>query len=92
MSRSDENVQRGQVRNEEIALPPALIRFLEERAAALEDDLVEPLPGEPPTETPKDAEKRAEINRRILEKLGILSEVEELQKLDAKRSRPSGKG
>jgi hypothetical protein len=90
MSKNDkDDLARGQVRNEEIALPASLTRFLDERAAAVEDDLAEPLPGEPPVDTPKDAEKRAEINRRILEKLGILSEVEELQKLDAKRSRSS---
>lgn len=89
MARSDENVERGLVRNEDIALPPSLVRFLDERSAALEEERVQPLPGEPPVESAEDAEKRAEINRRILEKLGILSEIEELQELYAQRSRPS---
>jgi hypothetical protein len=90
MSRGDENVERGQVRNEDIALPASLVKFLDERSAAIEGDRVEPAPEEPPVDTPEVAKKRAEIKRRALEKLGILSEVEELQKLDAARSRSSG--
>ena len=85
MARKEEDVE-GRVRNEEIALPPALTRFLDERSAAWEEERAQPVPGEPPVESAEDAEKRAEINRRILEKLGILSEVEELQELDARRS------
>jgi hypothetical protein len=89
MARSDENVERGQVRNEDIALPASLVRFLDERSAAWDEERDQPLPGEPPVESAEDAEKRAEINRRILEKLGILSEAEELQELDAQRRRAS---
>jgi hypothetical protein len=90
MPSDDANVQRGLVRNEDIALPPALIRFLDERSAALDEERGRPLPGDPAAESAEDAERRAAINRRIVEKLGILSEVEELQELDNQRSRRAG--
>jgi hypothetical protein len=89
MAQPDEHVESGQERNEDIAFPVYLSKFLDERSAAIDGELFQPMPEEPSLETDEDAEKRAAINRRILEKLGILSEVEELHELAKKRNRTS---
>jgi hypothetical protein len=83
MSQPDDGaVEHKTVRNEEIVLPPALTSFLDERYTAVQEEFLQPLPEDLPVVTYEAAEKQADVNRRLLEKLGILSEVEEIQKLD----------
>jgi hypothetical protein len=74
------------MRNEDIAFPAYLSTFLDERTAALEDELRRATAEEPPALSEEDSRERAEVQRRLLEKLGILSEVEELYEIN-QRSR-----
>lgn len=82
-------IKRSRWRNEDIAFPPSVLMFIEERAAALENELFEPMARAHLVESEQDAKKRIEIQRRILKKLGILSEAEELHALANKRKHPS---
>lgn len=70
------------MRNDNLQIPEALLRFLDERTA---------VDRKPSSETydlaatDDEVKARADIARRILQKLGILEEMEELWKLDAAR-------
>ena len=91
MSKSDNNVQRLQVRNDGIPIPPFLPRFLEERSEAIEKEFLENSNGGFVPLTDEEVAERAKIQKRILEKLGISAEVEELQNLNSKRNWPTSK-
>lgn len=78
MAQSDREGRLEQtIRNDDIAFPPALERFLEERASDLNDtpDDARQISG---GLTDEEAKLRIEISRRLLQKLDILSEVEAL--------------
>lgn len=82
-------IKRSRWRNEDIALPPSVLTFIEERSAVLDKELFEPMAHARLVEADADAKKRIEIQRRILKKLGILSEAEELHALASKRKHRS---
>ena len=84
---SDQGFQHGQVRNEYIAFPAYVPAFLEQRSAARDEELAQENADELPLLKDEEVEERAAITRRLLEKLGILSEVEELRKFDQERNR-----
>lgn len=87
MPETDEDAyQNRPVRNDGIAFPAYLPRFLDERSAVLEEEFLRPVAQVPPVLSDEDAELHTAATRRLLEKLGILSEVAELYEI-AQRNR-----
>lgn len=84
---SDQEFQHGEMRNEDIAFPANVTAFLDERSAARDEELAQENADELPLLTDEEVEERAAVTRRLLDKLGILSEVEELRKIDQERNR-----
>jgi hypothetical protein len=89
MSDADGLVKSGSMPNEAVLTPPVLERLVAKRAAVARD--LEP---EDPdlVATDEEVAARAEIVRRLFDKLGILPEIEELRRLDARRRDRLDKG
>jgi hypothetical protein len=89
MANSDAHFQAGSMQNPDVPFPDALLGFLDERAAAVRDVSYEDYAV---LATDDEVQERAQIVRRLYDKLGILAEMEELWRLDAKRrARLSGR-
>lgn len=90
MSPAEVSVEHGQVRNDGISLPASALQFLDERSTVLRERYLRSLDEAPMTLSDEEAELRAKVMRRLLDKLGILSEVEELNGIRARPDHRQG--